>query len=141
MTNIITRQDIENELQCTLPTGQTDSMITNICTWAESMFKLKTNRSSFSGMAADVAKYGMVLLAIDRLTMINRDLVTSAISSISEAGRSISFENGRTIESYRKEANMLIEDLKLPGTPNFDIIQADLQNNHTGIENSILYGE
>jgi len=139
MTSLIVKADIEAELQTTLAATYTSDMITALCTWADSMLKFKTNRTSFSGITADIAKHAELCLAIDRLATSNRDIVKTAISSISENGNSITFSNGKTIEVYKNDAAQAIADLKLPGTPKYDITFPDLGDSHTGTEGSILY--
>lgn len=136
---LITKADIENELMITLSAGYTSDMITALCTWADSMLKFKTNRTAFTGLTADIAKYAQLCLVIDRLATSNRDLVKAAISSISENGNNITFSNGKSIDSYKSEVEQIISDLKLSGTPKYDLTFPDTENSHTGTENSILY--
>ena len=69
----------------------------------------------------------------------NRDLMKVAISSISENGANISFNNGKTLESYRKEAEQLIRDLALPGTKPYTFTWADPDDVHTEDESSNLF--
>lgn len=139
MASLIVKADIEDELQITLPSGYVSTIVTRMCDYADDMLKLKTNRISFTGSAANLAKYAEVCLAIDRLVLFNRDLVKVAIASISENGANISFSNGKTLASYRAEAETIVSDLKLPGTQKYDMIFADPKNEHTGNEGSILY--
>lgn len=139
MASLIAKQDIEDELQITLVASYTSAIITRICDYADDMLKLKTNRISFTGSAANLAKYAELCLAIDRIATSNRDLLKAAISSISENGANISFNNGKTLESYRKEAELIIKDLALPGTKPYMFTWADPGNMHTGDEGSSLY--
>ncbi len=139
MVSLIAKQDIEDELQISLAAGYTPTIITRICDYADDTLKLKTSRIAFTGNAANLAKYAEVCLAIDRLVLSNRDLVKNAIQSISENGANITFNNGKTLASYRAEAEAIIHDLQLPGTKKWDLTFADPKNEHTGDEGSILY--
>jgi len=142
MTALITGEDIELELQIDLPAGYGDisgNYITEICDYAEAMLRQKTNRTTFTGPITNVAKYAELCIAINRLAISNRDLVKLAISSISENGASITFSNGKTLDSYRMEANIMISDLKLSSTPNRELTFPDIYDAHTGDEGSILY--
>lgn len=136
---LITKDDIEAELQITLDAGYTTPIITGIIDTADDLLKLKTSRSTFTGSTANLAKYAEVCLAIDRLILSNRDLVKTAIDSISENGASIKFSNGKTLASYRAEANSIIADLRLPGSRASAIVFADPSDSHTGTEGSVLY--
>ena len=120
MTALISKTDLENELQITFDAGYTDAIFLEICAWAESRLKRKTNRTAFTGEATADAKMACVYLAIDRLTTSNPALISVAISSISEGGASISFSNGKDLKTYKKDAQEIIADLKLPGTPDFE---------------------
>lgn len=80
-----------------------------------------------------------IFLAVDRITTSNRDIVKTAISSISENGASIIFSNGKTIQYYREEAERIISDLKLEGTQSYTLTFPDHEDSHTGDEGSILY--
>ena len=135
---LITKESIEDELQTVLPVGYNENMITGIIDYADDMLKFKTNRSAFTGSAATIAKYGELCLVIDRLIISNRDLVKTAIESISENGASIKFSNGKTLESYRAEATQIIADLRLPGTHDHSLIFSDPSDTHTGNEGSLF---
>jgi len=135
----ITKSSLETELQITFAAGYTDAFFTTLCTWAENYLKMKTYRTAFSGATSTIADYAMTCIAIDRLATSNRDIIKSAISSISENGASISFSNHKNLASYREEFNQAVADLKLPFTSNHSIIFPDLNNDHTGLETSILY--
>jgi len=141
MAALITSTDITNELQISLPVGYTAGIITGICDDADAELQCETFRTSFTGLAARRAKRAELLLAIDYLTLSNRDLIKNAIQSMSEDGKSITFNNGRTITSYRDEAKQIIASLKLPATPSYGITVTDIEATHTGTEYSILYGE
>lgn len=134
---LISKIDIENELQTELATGYSESMLDVIIDYADDMLMLKTNRSTFTGSAANIAKYAELCMVIDRLILSNRDLVTSAITSISENGAKIEFSNGKSLESYRAEATMIISDLRLPGTHDHALIFTDPSDAHTGNEGSL----
>ena len=138
MAALITKENIENELQTILAVGYNEDLLTDIINYADGMLMFKTNRASFTGSAAYIAKYCELCLAIDRLVLSNRDLVKTAITSISENGASISFSNGKTLDSYRAEAKQIIADLKLPGTHDHSLIFADPSDLHTGDEGSLF---
>ena len=137
MAALVTKADIENELQIVLDVGYTEEVLDGIINYADDMLMFKTNRASFTGSAATIAKYAELCMVIDRLIMSNRDLVKVAIDSISENGASIKFSNGKSIESYRAEANMIVSDLRLPGTHDHGLIFSDPSDTHTGNEGSL----
>jgi len=137
MTVLITKADIENELQIELDVGYTDSVLDDIINYADDMLMFKTNRAAFTGSAATIAKYAELCMVIDRLVLSNRDLVKNAIKSIKENGAEIVFSNGKSLESYRAEANMMISDLRLPGTHDHGLIFSDPSDTHTGNEGSL----
>lgn len=112
---LITQSDIETELQTTLPAGYTH--VDDIIATAEDLLKLKTNRTSFTGSAANLAKLATLYLSIDRIVLSNRDLVKNAIDSITENGTQIKFNNGKTLQSYRMDAEQIIRSLRIPGAP------------------------
>jgi hypothetical protein len=137
--SLITKDDIALELQITIPSGYTTAMMTTIVDYADDMLKMKTKRASFTGNAEGIATYAELCIAIDRMATSNRDLMKTAIESISENGASIKFSNGKTLDSYRTEANMIIKDLALKGTRDSTIIFADPSDEHTGDEGSVFY--
>lgn len=134
---LIAKVDIEAELQILLPAGY--SNVTGICTWAESRLRRRTNRTAFTGDAAEDAKLAELYFAIDRLATSNRDLVKLAIANISESGTSISFSNGKTLQYYREEAERIVADLRIEGAQPHTLTFPDPDNVHTGDEGSILY--
>ena len=134
---LITKESIEDELQIILPVGYNVDMLTDIINYADDMLMFKTNRAEFTGSAATIAKYAELCMVIDRLVLSNRDLVKNAIDSISENGASIKFSNGKSIVSYRAEANMMVSDLRLPGTHDHGLIFSDPSDTHTGNEGSL----
>ena len=138
MTALIDEAAIEAELQVTLPSGYSEAIVTAICNYAHDMLMLKTNRATFTGSTATIAKYAELCIAIDRLVLSNRDLVKAAITSLSENGASITFSNGKTLDSYRAEAKTIISDLRLPGTHDHSLIFADPSDLHTGNEGSLF---
>ncbi|WP_269849555.1 hypothetical protein [Methanosarcina horonobensis] len=80
------------------------------------ILKLKTHRSSFSSAAARLADKAVLYLVIDRLASSDRGLIDGAIEEITENGAKIKFSNGKSLETYRKDAESLISSLRLPGT-------------------------
>lgn len=109
----VIKTDIESELQITLPEGYSDDQVTNLISTAEAALQLRTNRSTFTGPANTLADQAVLYLCIDRLAASNRDLLKSAVSDISENGAKVSFRNGKDLNSYRQDANMIIADLRL----------------------------
>jgi len=110
---LITKTDVENELQVTLDAGYTDSIISDIADTEEDLLKLHTRRSSFSGSTASLAKKAVLYLTIDRLVTSDRNIVKNAVAEISENSSKIKFTNGKTLESYRHEATAIIERLRI----------------------------
>lgn len=110
---LITKTDVENELQVTLDTGYTDSIISDIADTEEDLLTLRTRRSSFSGSTASLAKKAVLYLTIDRLVTSDRNIVKNAVSEISENSSKIKFTNGKTLESYRQDATAIIEQLMI----------------------------
>lgn len=139
MTSLITKQDIENELQTTLGGGYFDSYITGVCDWAHARLRHRTSRTAFSGDAAEEAKFGEIYLAINRIATTNRDLTKLAIQSISENGASITFSNGKTSQYYHEESERIISELALRGTYGYTLEFPDIDNTHTGTEGSVYY--
>uniref|UniRef100_A0A6M3M9F4 Uncharacterized protein n=1 Tax=viral metagenome TaxID=1070528 RepID=A0A6M3M9F4_9ZZZZ len=133
MASLITKVDLESELQITFEAGF-DALITKICTWADNTLKLKTNRTAFSGVVTEIAFFAEICIAINRLAISHPDLMKAAISSVSENGAQISFNNGKSLDSYRQEANSIIADLYLEGDQDFSLIFSDPANEHTGTE-------
>lgn len=139
MASLIAKADIENELQITLPAGYTTGIVSGICDDADAELQGRTNRISFTGLAARRAKRAELLIAIDYLATSNRDLVKVAISSISENGANIIFNNGKTLVSYREEADRIIRDLAIPGTQKFDMTFADPEGSHSSDDMGLFY--
>ncbi len=109
----VSKEDIEAELQTTLPEGYSDAQVAVIISGAEAKLQLRTNRTTFTGPASILADQAMLYLTIDRLATSNRDLIKSAVSDISENGARISFKNGKDLNSYRIDAELIIADLRL----------------------------
>lgn len=112
----VTKLLIEAELQTTLGAGYTDTIISEMIEDETDLLKLKTYRSSFSGSAARLADKAVLYLVIDRLASSDRELLKGAIEEITENGTKIKFNNGKNLETYRKDAESLIAALRLPGT-------------------------
>ena len=135
---LITKEDIENELQVEMAVGYSEAMLEGIIDYAHDTLMLKTNRATFTGSTVTIAKYAELCLVIDRLILSNRDLVKTAIESISENGASIKFSNGKSLDSYRAEATQIISDLRLVGTHDHSLIFADPSDLHSGDEGSLF---
>lgn len=113
---MVTKTEIEAELQTTLPTGYTDTIVSEMISDEEDLLKLKTRRSSFTGSAARLSEKAVLYMVIDRLATSNRDLIKSAVSEISENGAKVKFSNGKDLDTYRRDAESIINELRLPGT-------------------------
>jgi len=135
----INKSDLETEMQISFAAGFTTAFFTDLCNYAEDKLKLATFRTTFTGSTTTIARYGMICAAIDRLATSNRNVIQSAISSISEGGSNISFSNGKTLDSYRTDFNRIVADLRLPGDSNYNISIADIDSDHSNDESSILY--
>lgn len=112
----VTKATIEAELQTTLAAGYTDTIISEMIDDETDLLKLKTHRGTFTGSAARPADKAIMYLVIDRLASSNRELLSGAIEEITENGAKIKFNNGKNLETYRKDAESLIAALRLPGT-------------------------
>lgn len=111
---LISKSDIEEELQLTLPAGYTDEMISVIADTAEDWLKLRTNRTSFTGSAGSLATKYVLYKTIDQLLTTNPDLVKTDIKRISENDASIEFvDSGRTIMDYAAEAESILKQLTI----------------------------
>ena len=110
--SLITKSDIEDELQISLPEGYTDAIISTIADTAEDWLKIKTNRTSFTGSAANQAMKYVLFKSIDQLLTTNPDLVKTDVKKISENDASIEFvDAGRRIKDYAAEAENILKQL------------------------------
>jgi hypothetical protein len=110
--SLITKSDIEGELQQTLPAGYTDAIIATIADTAEDWLKIRTNRTSFTGSAANLATKYVLFKCIDQLLTTNPDLVKTDIKRISENDASVEFfDTGRKLKDYAAEAESILKQL------------------------------
>jgi hypothetical protein len=110
--SLIAKSDIENELQLTLPTGYTDVIIATIADTAEDWLKIKTNRTSFTGSASNLATKYVLFKSIDQLLTTNPDLVKTGVRKISENDASVEFfDTGRKLKDYAVEAEDILKQL------------------------------
>lgn len=137
MVNLITRSDIENFLQITLPTGFFDSYVTEICNDAHAQLLGETNRTTFTGNASTRAKRAELYIAIYNILSADKELSNSAISSISEDGKSITYSNSISPETYLNMAKKIIADLRLNGSQDYGIRQGV----YTSTNVNMLYGD
>lgn len=77
----------------------------------ESILKTLTNRSSFGGAAASLAKKAVVCLAIDSLATALPDKMN--ITKISENGASIEFGGKKKVAQYQADAERLVKSLRI----------------------------
>ncbi|WP_406660891.1 hypothetical protein V7O66_13790 [Methanolobus sp. ZRKC3] len=115
--SLITKQDVEDELQLSLPTGYTDAIISTIADTAEDWLKIKTNRTSFTGSAATLATKYVLFKSIDQLLTTNPDLVKTDVKKISENDASVEFfDTGRKLKDYAAEAENILKQLVIRPT-------------------------
>lgn len=119
--SLITKSDIEGELQQTLPAGYTDVIIATIADTAEDWLKIRTNRTSFTGSAANLATKYVLFKCIDQLLTTNPDLVKTDIKRISENDASVEFfDTGRKLKDYAAEAESILKQLVVrPARPGY----------------------
>lgn len=110
MTALISKSDVELEMQCTLPAAYTTDVIAGYSAEAEADVQYATNRTSFTGPSAYVYKRAVLLAIVMRIGASIPAFLKSNISSISEQGDSISFRSG---DGYRAEFDGLIKRLAL----------------------------
>lgn len=112
--SLISKSDVEAELQIVLPVGYTDLLITSIADTAEDWLKIRTSRATFTGHAANLATKQVLFATIDRLLTTNPDLVKTDIKKISENDGSIEFvDTGRSIKDYAVEAESILKQLTI----------------------------
>lgn len=110
--SLITKQDIEDELQLALPTGYTDAIIGTIADTAEDLLKIRTKRSAFTGSTANLATKYVLFKSIDQLLTTNPDLVKTDVKKISENDASVEFfDTGRKLKDYASEAENIMKQL------------------------------
>jgi hypothetical protein len=110
--SLITKADIEDELQLTLPTGYTDAIISTIAETAEDLLKIRTKRSAFTGSAANLATKYVLFKSIDQLLTTSPDLVKTDVKKISENDASVEFfDTGRKLKDYAAEAESILKQL------------------------------
>jgi hypothetical protein len=126
MTTPITKADIESTLNITFSSDYDDDYFTELANYAIAQLEIATNgRTTYTGNAQYTAKKAMICIAIDWIASYDRDLLKNAITSISENGASISFSNGKTLESYDRMFKLLAAQLALPYTQEYTITQVD----------------
>jgi hypothetical protein len=112
MMSMISKSDIESELQISLPAGYPDSFIESIADTAEDWLKIRANRTTFTGSADKLAAKYVLFATVDRLLTTNPDLVKTDVRGISENGSSITFaDTGRSIKDYAAEAEIILKQL------------------------------
>jgi hypothetical protein len=111
---LIDTDDIELELQTTLPAGYTTAMIESIADDEEATLVLESNRTSFTGSAEKLAKKYVLYRTIDRLLVTNPDLVKTDVKKISENDSSVEFvASERSIRDYASEAEAILKKLTI----------------------------
>lgn len=110
---MVTKDEVELELQTTLPTGYTADFITTLSNTAESIIQSDTNRTSFTGGAADLYSRACLCWVINALVSPNPSLMKGSVTQIKEGDSQITFGNGRGIATYATEYSSLISSLKI----------------------------
>jgi hypothetical protein len=113
MASLISKDDVELELQTTLPTGYTESFITSLSDTAESIIQSETNRTSFTGGASDMYNRAVLCWIINALVSGNPSLMKGSVTQIKEGDSQITFGNGRGIATYSTEYSSIIPTLRI----------------------------
>jgi len=110
---LITKAAVELELQTTLPTGYTDAFIETLSDTAESIIQGDTNRTSFTGGAADLYSRAVLCWIVNALISPNPSLMKGSVTQIKEGDSQITFGNGRGVSTYATEYGSLIASLRI----------------------------
>lgn len=110
---LITKAAVELELQTTLPTGYTDTFIETLSDTAESIVQNATNRTSFTGGAADLYSRAVLCWIVNALISPNPSLMKGSVTQIKEGDSQITFGNGRGVSTYATEYGSLIASLRI----------------------------
>jgi len=110
---LVSKDDVELELQESLPDGYTESYISSLSDTAESIIQDQTNRISFTGGAANRYNRACLCWVINALVSAAPSLLKSSISKIKENDSEITFSNGRGISTYLTEYIGLVSGLAI----------------------------
>lgn len=111
-TTLATTEDVYREANLT--SSDVSSVdVAEFIVDCEDILKLRTNRTAFTGSAANMARTAVVCMVIDKLITSRPEDMGAAIAEISENGATIKFNNGKTLESYKMNAEQIIQDLKI----------------------------
>ncbi|WP_094226929.1 hypothetical protein [Methanolobus psychrotolerans] len=110
---LISDTDVELELQTSLPAGYTTAFIETLSDTAESIVQNATNRTSFTGGAADLYSRVVLCWIVNSLVSPNPSLMKGSVTQIKEGDSQITFGNGRGVSTYAVEYSALIETLKI----------------------------
>jgi hypothetical protein len=113
---LITKDAVELELQESLPTGYTTSFVESLSDTAESIIKTDTNRTSFTGNAADMYNRAVLCWVINAMVSPNPSLMKGSVSKIKEGDSEVTFGNGRGVSTYATEYSALVASLTIRGT-------------------------
>lgn len=113
MPSLISKEDVELELQESLPTGYTDSFIISLSDTAESIIQNETNRTSFTGGASDLYSRAVLCWIVNALISPNPSLMKGSVTQIKEGDSQITFGNGRGVATYATEYSGLIASLRI----------------------------
>lgn len=128
ITSLATVADVYREVGIT--SSDVSSVdVADIIVECEGVLKLQTNRSTFGGAAANLAKKAIVCLVIDRLASALPDKMN--ISKISENGSSIEFGGKKKVADYQADAERLIKSLRIKSS----------MGRYAGTNASTFYGE
>jgi len=113
---MVSKAEVELELQTSLPVGYTESFISALSDTAESVIQGQTNRTSFTGGAADRYSRACLCWVVNALVSSSPSLLKGSISKIKEGDSEITFGNGRGIATYQTEYNGLVSSLAIKPT-------------------------
>jgi len=139
MTELITKADLERELQIAFEPSYTDSYFLELANYAAGELESATNRSTFTGNSQYLAKKAMILSALEWFSLFNPRMFEIALSSISENGASLNFTSDVNIGSIRKRFDVIAAKLRLPGTNNYNVIMPDIAGTHLSTDTNVLY--
>lgn len=110
---MVSKTDVELELQTTLPTGYTESFISALSDTAESVIQGQTNRTSFTGGAADRYSRACLCWVVNALVSSSPSLLKGSISKLKEGDSEITLANGRGVSTYQAEYTSLVSSLAI----------------------------
>lgn len=111
-TTLATTEDVYREANIT--SSDVSSVdVAEFIVECEDLLKLRTHRTAFTGSAANMARHAIVCMVLDKIITSRPEDMGAAIASISENDATVKFKNGKTLDSYQKDAKQLTQDLKI----------------------------